>query len=132
MIEAHLSELSPVAVPASTEVTVSEQMQQADNVDQVAVVQQADNVDQVTAMQQADNVGEVTVAQHADNNINKSTNVGCLSYLSVLFYLWAGIKAWNEGGFIFTTISVIAFLMFIGAIGHIYEVKTGKADPDDE
>jgi len=132
VIEAHLSELSPVAVPASTEVTVSEQMQQADNVDQVAVVQQADNVDQVTAMQQADNVGEVTVAQHADNNINKSTNVGCLSYLSVLFYLWAGIKAWNEGGFIFTTISVIAFLMFIGAIGHIYEVKTGKADPDDE
>lgn len=132
VIEAHLSELSPVAVPASTEVIVSEQMQQADNVDQVAVVQQADNVDQVTAMQQADNVGEVTVAQHADNNINKSTNVGCLSYLSVLFYLWAGIKAWNEGGFIFTTISVIAFLMFIGAIGHIYEVKTGKADPDDE
>lgn len=132
MIEARLIELSHVAVPASTEVTAPEQMQQADNVDQVAVVQQADNVDQVTAMQQADNVGEVTVAQHADNNINKSTNVGCLSYLSVLFYLWAGIKAWNEGGFIFTTISVIAFLMFIGAIGHIYEVKTGKADPDDE
>lgn len=120
VIEAHLTGLSPVAVPASNEVTVSEQIQQTDSVEQVVVVQQADNVDQVA------------VVQHADNNINKSTNVGCLSYLSVLFYLWAGIKAWNEGGFIFTTISVIAFLMFIGAIWHIYEVKTGKADPDDE
>ena len=120
VIEAHLSGLSPVAVPASTEVTVSEQMQQADNVEQVAVVQQADNV------------GEVAVAQQADNKTNKSTNVGCGMYLSVLFYLWGGIKAWNAGGFIFTTLSVIAFFMFIGTIGYIYQVKTGKADPDDE
>lgn len=120
VIEAHLSGLSPVAVPASTEVTVSEQMQQADNVEQVAVVQQADNV------------GEVAVAQQADNKTNKSTNVGCGMYLSVLFYLWGGIKAWNAGGFIFTTLSVIAFFMFISTIGYIYQVKTGKADPDDE
>ena len=120
VIEAHLSGLSPVAVPASTEVTVSEQMQQADNVEQVAVVQQADNV------------GEVAVAQQADNKTNKSTNVGCGMYLSILFYLWGGIKAWNAGGFIFTTLSVIAFFMFIGTIGYIYQVKTGKADPDDE
>lgn len=120
MIEARLIELSHVAVPASTEVTVSEQMQQADNVEQVAVVQQADNV------------GEVAVAQQADNKTNKSTNVGCGMYLSVLFYLWGGIKAWNAGGFIFTTLSVIAFFMFISTIGYIYQVKTGKADPDDE
>ena len=120
VIEAHLSGLSPVAVPASTEVTVSEQMQQADNVEQVAVVQQADNV------------GEVAAAQQADNKTNKSTNVGCGMYLSVLFYLWGGIKAWNAGGFIFTTLSVIAFFMFISTIGYIYQVKTGKADPDDE
>lgn len=120
VIEAHLSELSPVAVPASNEVTVSEQIQQADNVEQVAVVQQADNV------------GEVAVAQQADNKTNKSTNVGCGMYLSVLFYLWGGIKAWNAGGFIFTTLSVIAFFMFISTIGYIYQVKTGKADPDDE
>lgn len=45
VIEAHLSGLSPVVVHASTEVTVSEQMQQTDNVEQVAVVQQADNVE---------------------------------------------------------------------------------------
>ena len=45
VIETHLSGLSPVVVPASTEVTVSEQMQQTDNVEQVAVVQQADNVE---------------------------------------------------------------------------------------
>lgn len=120
MIEAHLSGLSPVAVPASTEVTVSDQMQQTDNVEQVAVVQQADNV------------GEVAAAQQADNKTNKSTNVGCGMYLSVLFYLWGGIKAWNAGGFIFTTLSVIAFFMFISTIGYIYQVKTGKADPDDE
>ena len=120
VIEAHLSGLSPVAVPASTEVTVSDQMQQTDNVEQVAVVQQADNV------------GEVAAAQQADNKTNKSTNVGCGMYLSVLFYLWGGIKAWNAGGFIFTTLSVIAFFMFISTIGYIYQVKTGKADPDDE
>lgn len=120
MIEARLIELSHVAVPASTEVTAPEQMQQTDNVEQVAVVQQADNV------------GEVAVAQQADNKTNKSTNVGCGMYLSVLFYLWGGIKAWNAGGFIFTTLSVIAFFMFISTIGYIYQVKTGKADPDDE
>lgn len=120
MIEARLIELSHVAVPASTEVTAPEQMQQADNVEQVAVVQQADNV------------GEVAAAQQADNKTNKSTNVGCGMYLSVLFYLWGGIKAWNAGGFIFTTLSVIAFFMFISTIGYIYQVKTGKADPDDE
>lgn len=108
VIEAHLSGLSPVAVPASTEVTVSDQMQQTDNVEQVAVVQQADNV------------GEVAAAQQADNKTNKSTNVGCGMYLSVLFYLWGGIKAWNAGGFIFTTLSVIAFFMFISTIGYIY------------
>ena len=45
VIEAHLSGLSPVVVHASTEVTVSEQMQQTDYVEQVAVVQQADNVE---------------------------------------------------------------------------------------
>ena len=120
MIEAHLTGLSPVAVPASNEVTVSEQIQQADNVEQVAVVQQTDNVEQVAA------------AQQADNKTNKSTNVGCGMYLSILFYLWGGIKAWNAGGFIFTTLSVIAFFMFISTIGYIYQVKTGKADPDDE
>lgn len=144
MIEARLIELSHVAVPASTEVTAPEQMQQTDNTEQVVAMQQTDDTEQVTAAQQAFNVEQVAVVeqtgnaeqvaamQQADDKTNKSTNVGCLSYLSVLFYLWAGIKAWNEGGFIFTTISVIAFLMFIGAIGHIYEVKTGKADPDDE
>lgn len=132
VIETHLSGLSPVAVPASNEVTVSEQIQQADNVEQVAVVQQADNVEQVTAMQQADNVEQVAAAQQADNKTNKSTNVGCGMYLSILFYLWGGIKAWNAGGFIFTTLSVIAFFMFISTIGYIYQVKTGKADPDDE
>lgn len=132
VIETHLSGLSPVVVPASTEVTVSEQMQQTDNVEQVAVVQQADNVEQVTAMQQADNVEQVAAAQQADNKTNKSTNVGCGMYLSILFYLWGGIKAWNAGGFIFTTLSVIAFFMFISTIGYIYQVKTGKADPDDE
>ena len=144
MIEAHLSGLSPVVVPASTEVTVSEQMQQTDNLEQAVVVQQTDNTEQVAAMQQADNVGEVTAAQQtdnaeqvtaaqqADNKTNKSTNVGCGMYLSVIFYLWGGIKAWNAGGFIFTTLSVIAFFMFISTIGYIYQVKTGKADPDDE
>ena len=132
VIEAHLSGLSPVVVHASTEVTVSEQMQQTDNVEQVVVVQQADNVEQVTAMQQADNVEQVAAAQQADNKTNKSTNVGCGMYLSILFYLWGGIKAWNAGGFIFTTLSVIAFFMFISTIGYIYQVKTGKADPDDE
>ena len=144
VIEAHLSELSPVAVPASNEVIVSEQMQQTDNLEQavvvqqtdnteqVAAMQQADNVEQVAAMQQADNVGEVAAAQQADNKTNKSTNVGCGMYLSVLFYLWGGIKAWNAGGFIFTTLSVIAFFMFISTIGYIYQVKTGKADPDNE
>lgn len=120
MIEARLIELSHVAVPASTEVTAPEQMQQTDNTEQVVVVQQADNV------------GEVAAAQQADNKTNKSTNVGCGMYLSVLFYLWGGIKAWNAGGFIFTTLSVIAFFMFISTIGYIYQVKTGKADPDDE
>ena len=144
MIEAHLSGLSPVVVPASTEVTVSEQMQQTDNLEQAVVVQQTDNTEQVAAMQQADNVGEVTAAQQtdnaeqvtaaqqADNKTNKSTNVGCGMYLSVIFYLWGGIKAWNAGGFIFTTLSVIAFFMFISTIGYIYQVKTGKADPDNE
>lgn len=120
VIEAHLTGLSTVVVHASSEVTVSDQMQQTDNVEQVAVVQQADNV------------GEVAAAQQADNKTNKSTNVGCGMYLSVLFYLWGGIKAWNAGGFIFTTLSVIAFFMFISTIGYIYQVKTGKADPDDE
>ena len=132
MIEAHLTGLSPVAVPASNEVTVSEQIQQADNVEQVAVVQQADNVEQVAVVQQTDNVEQVAAAQQADNKTNKSTNVGCGMYLSILFYLWGGIKAWNAGGFIFTTLSVIAFFMFISTIGYIYQVKTGKADPDDE
>lgn len=144
VIEAHLSGLSPVVVPASTEVTVSEQMQQTDNLEQAVVVQQTDNTEQVAAMQQADNVGEVTAAQQtdnaeqvtaaqqADNKTNKSTNVGCGMYLSVIFYLWGGIKAWNAGGFIFTTLSVIAFFMFISTIGYIYQVKTGKADPDNE
>ena len=108
VIETHLSGLSPVVVPASTEVTVSEQMQQTDNVEQV------------------------TATQQTDNKTNKSTNVGCVAYLSILFYLWGGIKAWNAGGFIFTTLSVIAFFMCISTIGYIYQVKTGKADPDDE
>ena len=132
VIETHLSGLSPVAVPASNEVTVSEQIQQADNVEQVAVVQQADNVEQVAVVQQTDNVEQVAAAQQADNKTNKSTNVGCGMYLSILFYLWGGIKAWNAGGFIFTTLSVIAFFMFISTIGYIYQVKTGKAEPDDE
>lgn len=132
VIEAHLSELSPVAVPASNEVIVSEQIQQTDSVEQVAVVQQADNVEQVAVVQQTDNVEQVAAAQQADNKTNKSTNVGCGMYLSILFYLWGGIKAWNAGGFIFTTLSVIAFFMFISTIGYIYQVKTGKADPDDE
>ena len=108
MIEARLIELSHVAVPASTEVTAPEQMQQTDNTEQVVAMQQA------------------------DDKTNKSTNVGCGMYLSILFYLWGGIKAWNAGGFIFTTLSVIAFFMFISTIGYIYQVKTGKADPDDE
>lgn len=132
VIEAHLSELSPVAVPASNEVIVSEQIQQTDSVEQVAVVQQADNVEQVAVAQQTDNAEQVTAAQQADNKTNKSTNVGCGMYLSVIFYLWGGIKAWNAGGFIFTTLSVIAFFMFISTIGYIYQVKTGKADPDNE
>lgn len=132
MIEARLIELSHVAVPASTEVTAPEQVPQNNNAEQVAVVQQADNVEQVAVVQQIDNVEQVAAAQQADNKTNKSTNVGCGMYLSILFYLWGGIKAWNAGGFIFTTLSVIAFFMFISTIGYIYQVKTGKADPDDE
>lgn len=144
VIETHLSGLSPVVVPASTEVTVSEQMQQTDNVEQVVAMQQTDDTEQVTAAQQAFNVEQVAVVeqtgnaeqvaamQQADDKTNKSTNVGCGMYLSILFYLWGGIKAWNAGGFIFTTLSVIAFFMFISTIGYIYQVKTGKADPDDE
>ena len=144
MIEARLIELSHVAVPASTEVTAPEQMQQTDNTEQVVAMQQTDDTEQVTAAQQAFNVEQVAVveqtgnaeqvaaAQQADNKTNKSTNVGCGMYLSVLFYLWGGIKAWNAGGFIFTTLSVIAFFMFISTIGYIYQVKTGKADPDNE
>lgn len=144
MIEARLIELSHVAVPASTEVTVSEQMQQTDNTEQVVAMQQTDDTEQVTAAQQAFNVEQVAVVeqtgnaeqvaamQQADDKTNKSTNVGCGMYLSILFYLWGGIKAWNAGGFIFTTLSVIAFFMFISTIGYIYQVKTGKADPDDE
>ena len=144
VIETHLSGLSPVVVPASTEVTVSEQMQQTDNVEQVVAMQQTDDTEQVTAEQQAFNVEQVAVVeqtgnaeqvaamQQADDKTNKSTNVGCGMYLSILFYLWGGIKAWNAGGFIFTTLSVIAFFMFISTIGYIYQVKTGKADPDDE
>lgn len=132
MIEARLIELSYVAVPASTEVTAPEQVPQNNNAEQVAVVQQADNVEQVAVVQQIDNVEQVAAAQQADNKTNKSTNVGCGMYLSILFYLWGGIKAWNAGGFIFTTLSVIAFFMFISTIGYIYQVKTGKADPDDE
>lgn len=144
MIEARLIELSHVAVPASTEVTAPEQMQQTDNTEQVVVMQQTDDTEQVTAAQQAFNVEQVAVVeqtgnaeqvaamQQADDKTNKSTNVGCGMYLSILFYLWGGIKAWNAGGFIFTTLSVIAFFMFISTIGYIYQVKTGKADPDDE
>lgn len=132
MIEARLIELSHVAVPASTEVTAPEQVPQNNNAEQVAVVQQAGNVEQVAVVQQTDNVEQVAAAQQADNKTNKSTNVGCGMYLSILFYLWGGIKAWNAGGFIFTTLSVIAFFMFISTIGYIYQVKTGKADPDDE
>lgn len=144
MIEARLIELSHVAVPASTEVTAPEQMQQTDNTEQVVAMQQTDDTEQVTAAQQAFNVEQVAVVeqtgnaeqvaamQQADDKTNKSTNVGCGMYLSILFYLWGGIKAWNAGGFIFTTLSVIAFFMFISTIGYIYQVKTGKADPDDE
>ena len=132
MIEARLIELSHVAVPASTEVTAPEQVPQNNNAEQVAVVQQADNIEQVAVVQQTDNLEQVAAAQQADNKTNKSTNVGCGMYLSILFYLWGGIKAWNAGGFIFTTLSVIAFFMFISTIGYIYQVKTGKADPDDE
>lgn len=144
MIEARLIELSHVAVPASTEVTAPEQMQQTDNTEQVVAIQQTDDTEQVTAAQQAFNVEQVAVVeqtgnaeqvaamQQADDKTNKSTNVGCGMYLSILFYLWGGIKAWNAGGFIFTTLSVIAFFMFISTIGYIYQVKTGKADPDDE
>ena len=144
MIEARLIELSHVAVPASTEVTAPEQMQQTDNTEQVVAMQQTDDTEQVTAAQQAFNVEQVAVVeqtgnaeqvaamQQADDKTNKSTNVGCGMYLSILSYLWGGIKAWNAGGFIFTTLSVIAFFMFISTIGYIYQVKTGKADPDDE
>lgn len=132
MIEARLIELSHVAVPASTEVTAPEQMQQTDNTEQVTAAQQAFNVEQVAVVEQTGNAEQVAAMQQADDKTNKSTNVGCGMYLSILFYLWGGIKAWNAGGFIFTTLSVIAFFMFISTIGYIYQVKTGKADPDDE
>lgn len=132
MIEARLIELSHVAVPASTEVTAPEQMQQTDDTEQVTAAQQAFNVEQVAVVEQTGNAEQVAAMQQADDKTNKSTNVGCGMYLSILFYLWGGIKAWNAGGFIFTTLSVIAFFMFISTIGYIYQVKTGKADPDDE
>lgn len=132
MIEARLIELSHVAVPASTEVTAPEQVPQNNNAEQVAAMQQAFNAEQVVVAQQTDNAEQVAATQQADDKTNKSTNVGCGMYLSVLFYLWGGIKAWNAGGFIFTTLSVIAFFMFISTIGYIYQVKTGKADPDNE
>lgn len=132
MIEARLIELSHVAVPASTEVTAPEQVPQNNNAEQVAAMQQAFNAEQVVVAQQTDNAEQVAATQQADDKTNKSTNVGCGMYLSVIFYLWGGIKAWNAGGFIFTTLSVIAFFMFISTIGYIYQVKTGKADPDNE
>ena len=67
MIEARLIELSHVAVPASTEVTAPEQMQQTDNTEQVVAMQQTDDTEQVTAAQQAFNVEQVAVVEQTGN-----------------------------------------------------------------